>query len=240
MLCTAGDGEHVAGSPCRVQVTPGAPSARHSSVAGPGRSSAVAGCRAEFTVTFRDAFGNPFSCSSSTAASIGPDSTIEVSQHWSACKGDVSSMCSTCDVAKSARGINLVHPRYVLCCAVHCCAQVQLVGSNSLAAAVAEVTPLPLGGFCCSYVAPATPGLYVLEVVTAAGGKHVGGSPFSVRVRTVVLGRHTRLAAASSLSWLSWFRSGPYTPVAPPALGFDPHGAACPCQGIGILMTSHA
>lgn len=93
-------------------------------------------------------------------------------------------------------GLNLVHSRYMLCFAVHCCAQVRLVGSNSLAAAVAEVTHLPLGGFCCSYVAPATPGLYVLEVVTT-GGKHVGGSPFSVRVRTFVLGRRARLAAAS-------------------------------------------
>lgn len=221
MLCTAGDGEHVAGSPCRVQITPGVPSARYSSVAGPGRSSAVAGCRAEFTVTFRDSFGNPCSCSSSTAAGLGPDSRVEVSQHCScACMHAtrrVAPMCSTCDAVNLA----WVQPsaftlRAMLCCAVHCCLQARLVGSNSLAAAVAEVTPLPLGGFCCSYKAPSTPGLYVLEVVTT-GGKHVGGSPFSVRVRTFVLGRHAHLAAASFLSW--WcFRSGPYTPVVPSAL----------------------
>lgn len=60
-LLLAGLGEHIADSPCQVQILPGAPSPRHSIVAGPGRKAAVAGCRADFTVSFRDAYGNPCS-----------------------------------------------------------------------------------------------------------------------------------------------------------------------------------
>jgi hypothetical protein len=41
-----------------MQLHPGPPSARHSSVTGPGRRVAVAGSRAEFIVTLRDSFGN--------------------------------------------------------------------------------------------------------------------------------------------------------------------------------------
>lgn len=57
----AGLGEHVASSPCPVQVVAGPPSARHSSVTGLGRKTAVAGGQAEFVLTFRDAYGNPCS-----------------------------------------------------------------------------------------------------------------------------------------------------------------------------------
>jgi hypothetical protein len=54
----AGQGEHVAGSPCRVQISPGAPSARHSSVSGPGRRAATAACKAEFSIVLKDMHGN--------------------------------------------------------------------------------------------------------------------------------------------------------------------------------------
>jgi hypothetical protein len=68
-------------------------------------------------------------------------------------------------------------------CAVLCYAvllQARLVGSNTLTAADVVVAELPGGAVSCSYSAPAAAGMYVLEVT--AGGKHVGGSPFSVKV----------------------------------------------------------
>lgn len=58
--------------------------------------------------------------------------------------------------------------------------QARLIGGNTITAAGADVTPLPDGAFSCRYVAPPQAGLYVLEVT--ADGRHVGGSPFSVRV----------------------------------------------------------
>jgi hypothetical protein len=66
------------------------------------------------------------------------------------------------------------------CCSVLLLLQARLIGSNTITAAEVEVRPLPDGAFSCSYLAPAQPGLYVLEVTL--GGRHVGGSPFSVRV----------------------------------------------------------
>lgn len=54
----AGKGEHVASSPRRVHIVSNAPSPRHCTVSGPGRSVAVAGQRADFCATLRDAFGN--------------------------------------------------------------------------------------------------------------------------------------------------------------------------------------
>jgi hypothetical protein len=58
--------------------------------------------------------------------------------------------------------------------------QAQLLGSNTLPAAAVEVVPMPGGQYHCSYTAPAVAGLYVLEVTSA--GKHLQGSPFSVKV----------------------------------------------------------
>jgi hypothetical protein len=60
------------------------------------------------------------------------------------------------------------------------CSQAVLVGSNTIPVSSADVTPLPNGAFSCCYTAPASVGLFVLEVTY--GGKHVGGSPFSVKV----------------------------------------------------------
>lgn len=89
----AGLGEHIADSPCKVQILPGAPSPRHSIVAGPGRKAATAGYRADFTVSFRDAYGNPCrpdgvtaggaaSCSNhSSCDSSLPGSDDDASQH---------------------------------------------------------------------------------------------------------------------------------------------------------------
>lgn len=61
-----------------------------------------------------------------------------------------------------------------------CCLQARLIGSNTITAAVADNVAMPDGSYSCTYMAPAAPGLYVLEVT--ADGKHVGGGPFSVRV----------------------------------------------------------
>ena len=72
---SSGDGEHVAGSPSRVQILPGAPSPRHNTVSGPGRNAAVAGNQAEFTVTFKDAFGNPCLCPAAGSVPIGQSNT---------------------------------------------------------------------------------------------------------------------------------------------------------------------
>jgi hypothetical protein len=66
-----------------------------------------------------------------------------------------------------------------MCCAV--LLQARLVGSNTLTAADVVVAELPGGAVSCSYTAPAAAGMYVLEVT--AGAKHVGGSPFSVKVK---------------------------------------------------------
>jgi hypothetical protein len=58
--------------------------------------------------------------------------------------------------------------------------QAQLLGSNTLPAAAVQSQALPGGRYSCSYTAPAAAGLYVLEVTSK--GRHLQGSPFSVRV----------------------------------------------------------
>jgi hypothetical protein len=55
-----------------------------------------------------------------------------------------------------------------------------LLGSNTLPAAAVQVTMSLQGRLECTYTAPDSAGLYRLEVT--AGGRHVSGSPFSVRV----------------------------------------------------------
>jgi hypothetical protein len=57
-----------------VQVHPGPPSARHSSVTGPGRRAAAAGSKAEFSVVLRDALGNACATPSSRSSSNGSGS----------------------------------------------------------------------------------------------------------------------------------------------------------------------
>lgn len=54
----AGGDEHVAQSPYPLRVLPARPAALCCAVEGPGRSAAVAGRPAEFTVEARDEFGN--------------------------------------------------------------------------------------------------------------------------------------------------------------------------------------
>jgi hypothetical protein len=51
----------VADSPYPVRLLPGPPSARHSTVSGPGRHTAAAGTAVAFDVTVRDAYGNSYS-----------------------------------------------------------------------------------------------------------------------------------------------------------------------------------
>jgi hypothetical protein len=58
--------------------------------------------------------------------------------------------------------------------------QARFLGSNTLPAADVTVEPLLEGGYTCKYRAPATAGLYVLEVTTS-DGRHLQGSPFSVK-----------------------------------------------------------
>lgn len=60
--------------------------------------------------------------------------------------------------------------------------QANLLGSNTLPVASISVKSAPGGCYSCSYTAPYVAGLYVLEVT--AGGKHLRGSPFSVKVST--------------------------------------------------------
>jgi hypothetical protein len=70
-------------------------------------------------------------------------------------------------------------------------AQARLVGSNTLTVATVEVVAAPAGSDCsytCTYTAPPTPGRFVLEVTSR--GRHVGGSPFSVRVSAVMIRVH--------------------------------------------------
>lgn len=76
-----------------------------------------------------------------------------------------------------------------------------LVGSNALLAASVEVACAQPGVAVCSYRAPSVPGSYRLEVVTAADGRHVGGSPFAVSVvaaDTTCTAASTTPAAAAS------------------------------------------
>jgi hypothetical protein len=92
------------------------------------------------------------------------------------------------------------------------CSQARLVGSNTIPVATADVSPRPDGSFSCCYTAPASAGLHVLEVTY--GGKHLGGSPFSVKVCTVV---HyckqsgpiiVEVARYTGQAWFQWQRCG--------------------------------
>jgi len=91
--------------------------------------------------------------------------------------------CDKCDIltAKFFGGLHSCktcpHCLILSSCAV---LQARLIGSNTITAATVNVAALTGDSFSCSYPAPQAPGLYVLEVT--AGDRHVGGSPFSVRV----------------------------------------------------------
>eukprot|EP00878_Enallax_costatus_P035213 GHUV01039218.1.p1 GENE.GHUV01039218.1~~GHUV01039218.1.p1 ORF type:complete len:211 (+),score=52.32 GHUV01039218.1:306-938(+) len=63
--------------------------------------------------------------------------------------------------------------------------QAQLLGSNTLPVAAVVIKPTAGGCYQCSYTAPAAAGLYVLEVT--ANGRHLRGSPFSVKVASTDL-----------------------------------------------------
>ncbi len=64
--------QHVADSPYQVDVLPGPPMARHSTVEGKGRNHAVASCSARFQVVLRDAYGNACCGEARKAAPMWP------------------------------------------------------------------------------------------------------------------------------------------------------------------------
>uniref|UniRef100_A0A383V7D2 MORN repeat-containing protein n=1 Tax=Tetradesmus obliquus TaxID=3088 RepID=A0A383V7D2_TETOB len=165
-----GGGEHVADSPYPTRLLPGPPSARHSTVSGPGRHTATAGALAAFYVTARDAHGNCYDTNWSSSRSFDADTAAAV---------DVSDGSSAgCEAAGGSSRVK------------HCLSaeqlqeqlplQAQLLGSNTLPAAAVQVLPLPGGHYRCSYTAPAAAGRYVLEVTSC--GRHLQGSPFAVKV----------------------------------------------------------
>jgi len=100
------------------------------------------------------------------------------------------------------------------CCCILCCLvaeQARLVGSNTLPAVDVTVQPLVEGGYGCKYIAPATAGLYVLEVTTL-DGRHLRGSPFSTRASVLPMLHMTRF------SNFAFANAAPLFPLAAKAL----------------------